>query len=213
MERGEGGASRRPRRRRSCAIVPARKTSPGLAHETSDGALKAAGSEVEMAPFSAPFGGFCPRLGSLCKGRVRRRLAVGFRGGLLPVLARRTGRSFAPAPGGKVFTFPGKTSPRRTMPTPSASPGPLVCRTGTPGAPFGDETTGPVRRPAVSPVSPEGDHFPQAPWAKAYVLPPPKAPTPPRRNALRCIRGGMRGVSHGFWGRGKSMPEVSVRGL
>ena len=171
----------------------------------SDGALEAASSEsVYVTPFSAPFGGFCPRLGSLCKGQVRRRFAVGFRGGLLPVLARRTGRSFAPAPGGKVFTFPGKTSPRRTMPTPSASPGPLVCRTGTPGAPFGDETTGPVRRPAVSPVSPEGDHFPQAPWAKAYVLPPPKAPTPPRRNALRCIRGGIRGVWHGFLGAGKT---------
>ena len=124
VERGEGGASRRPRRRRTCAIVPARKTSPGFAHETSDGALKAAGSEVEMAPFSAPFGGFCPRLGSLCKGRVRRRFAVGFRGGLLPVLARWTGRSFAPAPGGKVLPFPEKRHPggryRRRPPVPAS---------------------------------------------------------------------------------------------
>ena len=160
-----------------------------------------------MAPFSAPFGGFCPRLGSLCEGRVRRRFAVGFRAGFPPVLARRTGRSFAPAPGGKVFTFPGKTSPRRTMPMPSASPGPLVCRTGTPDAPFGDETTGPVRRPAVSPVSPEGDHFPQALEMQVYVCPTPQAPPPPRRNALRCIRGGMRGVWHGFLGRGKTTSE------
>ena len=36
----------------------------------SDGALEGAASEsVCMAPFSAPFSGFCPQLRSLCKGR------------------------------------------------------------------------------------------------------------------------------------------------
>ena len=211
LERGEGGASRRPRRRRTCAIGPARKISPGLAHETSDGALRAAGSEVEYGTFQRPVRRFLPatwvslqRPGPAAVGRR-------FPGRASSGLAHRTGRMFAPAPGGKAFTFPGKTSPRRTMPTPSASPGLLVCRTGTPDAPFGDETTGPVRRPAVSPVSPEGDHFPQALEMQVYVCPAPQAPPPPRRNALRCIRGGMRGVWHGFLGWGKEVEDKCRR--
>ena len=57
-------------------------------------------------------------------------------------------------------------------------------------------------------MSPEGDHFPQTPLERTYVRPSPKAPTPPRRNALRCIRGGMRGVWHGVLGAGKMIPRL-----
>ena len=160
-----------------------------------------------MTPFSAPFGGFCPRLGSLCKGRAQE---------CWPPVSGAGSVRFC-APGGLALS-PVRTerflrlSRENAAPADdadaSATPGLLVCRTGTPDAPSGAETTGPVRRPGASPVSPEGDHFPRAPLATAYVRPPPKAPTPPRRNALRCIRGGMRGVWHGWVGVGKTPHDL-----
>ena len=71
---------------------------------------------VYMTPFSAPFGGFCPRPGPLCKGRAHECWppvsGAGFSG-----FARRADPPWA-RPGRKGFyAFPGKTPLRRTMPT------------------------------------------------------------------------------------------------
>jgi hypothetical protein len=71
----------------------------------------------------------------------------------------------------------------------SASSASLCAAQAHPARRSGHETAGSVRHPAVSPVSPEGDHFPQAPVAKDHVLPAPQAPTPPRCHAWQCIRG------------------------
>ena len=158
---------------------------------------------VYMTPFSAPFSGFCPRLRSLCKGWAQDCSPPVSGAGSLRFCA--PGRlTLEPGPDGKGFdAFPGKTPLRRTMPTHPSRPAPLCAAQARPARRSRHEAEGPVRRPAASPVSPEGDHFPRAPLATAYVRPSPKAPTPPLRNALRCIRGGMRGVWHGRLGAGK----------
>ena len=137
-----------------------------------------------MTPSGAPFGGFCPRLRSLCKDR---------KGGVLrrfpewPVpFDNRRARLGAPW---KVSPPPGLSPCRRTMPTHPPMPIPLCAAQARPARRSGHETTGSVRHPAISPVSPEGDHFPQARCMRLRVIPSRPAPTPPRRNALRCIRG------------------------
>jgi hypothetical protein len=91
-------------------------------------------------------------------------------------------------------TLPGKATSRRTMPTHPSDPPPLCAAQARPARRSGHEATGPVRRPAASPVSPEGDHFPQALPARAYVRPKPEAPTPPHCHAWQRIRGGMGGL-------------------
>lgn len=98
----------------------------------SDGALEAASSEcVCVAPFSAPFGGFCLQT--------------------------------------------------RSSASPAGEGGRSVCRrSGTSGAQLGPK----ARRHRRGPVS-------QARTVRSRVPPSRPAPSPPRRNALRCIRGGM----------------------
>lgn len=156
---------------------------PVVFQRTSDGALEAASFDSKyVTPFSAPFGGFCLRLRSLCDGGVCGNSGVPFRG-------RRHARSQAydaaamaagrhrlpPAPRVRVL----KTRERRV--TLSRHP---VCRTDTPG--FSGETTGRSDTPSF-PLSPEGDHFPQALRVRAYVRPVPKAPTPPYCHAWQRI--------------------------
>jgi hypothetical protein len=137
-----------------------------------------------VAPFSAPFGGLCPRLRSLCKG--------GTGGCCSPVSGRawpfdiRTARLGDTTEG--VATSRPVSVPADDADA-SASSAPLCAAQAHPARRSEHETAGLVRRPAVSPVSPEGDHFPQTPVAKAHVLPAPQAPTPPRCHAWQCIRG------------------------
>ena len=143
-------------------------------------------SLVYMAPFSAPFGGFCPRLGSLCKG-LRGGVRLAFRSTGGPIYRQHLRRL------------------RRTLVETTDTPSgdtilvdPPVCRTGTPGALLrASRDEGPVRNPAPLPVSPEGDHFPRARCMRFCVCPSCPAPAPPRRHACRCIRernGGIMGT-------------------
>ena len=56
------------------------------------------------------------------------------------------------------------------------------------------EAERPVRNLTASPVSSEGDHFPQTPKMEIYVLSPSTEPIPPRRHDCRCIRDGTGGI-------------------
>jgi hypothetical protein len=105
--------------------------------------------------------------------------------------------------GGAPRTLPAKATSQRTMPTHPPDPAPLCAAQARPARRSGREAKGPVRYPAASPVSPEGDHFPQARCMEVCVSSPHPAPTPPRCNALQCIRGGMGDCRHGLSGRGK----------
>ena len=137
-----------------------------------------------VTPFSAPFGGFCPRLRSLCKGWVRRLLPSVSGVGFSPVLACRTGIAFEPGPDGKGFGLSRQSiTPADDADAPSG-PSPLVCRTGTPGAPFGDETTEPVRRSAVPPCRRRETTFRRPFWYRITSVPHPKRR--PRLAATPC---------------------------
>ncbi len=119
---------------------------PVVFQRTSDGALEAASFDSKyVTPFSAPFGGFCLRLRSLCDGGVCGNSGVPFRGRrharsqAYDAAAMAAGRQrLPPAPRVRVL----KTRERRV--TLSRHP---VCRTDTPG--FSGETTGSVRHPVI----------------------------------------------------------------
>jgi hypothetical protein len=137
-----------------------------------------------VAPFSAPFSGFCPRLRSLCKGRGRWMSIAGFRDGP-SVLASRHHAPWRCRTEG-VSTFRTACTPADDADA-SASPTSLRAAQAHPARRSERETARLVRYPAISPVSPEGDHFPQALSVKAHVLPAPKAPIPPDCHAWQRI--------------------------
>ncbi len=97
------------------------------------------------------------------------------------------------------------------MPTHPPVPAPLRAAQAHPARRLGHETTGSVRHPVASPMSPEGDHFPQARCVRSCVSSPRTAPIPPRCHAWQCIRGGMGDCRHRFAGRGKRGCEIARR--
>jgi len=58
-----------------------------------------------------------------------------------------------------------------------------------PARSFGLQETRAGPNPSSLPVSPEGDHFPQAPKMRTSVLSPNPAPAPPRCHGWQRIRG------------------------
>ena len=69
----------RPRPCCSRTVIHAAVSARGFSKSIGRGAGSRRVRNMYMTPFSAPFGGFCPRPGPLCKGRAGRMLPVGFR--------------------------------------------------------------------------------------------------------------------------------------
>jgi hypothetical protein len=114
----------------------------------SDGALEGAASEsVCMAPFSAPFSGFCPQLRSLCKGRD---------GGWCSSVSGRRPFPFCHPPSRTMamadgrFCLPGGLIPADDADA-SARPAPLCAAQARPARRSGHEAEGSVRRPPLPP--------------------------------------------------------------
>ena len=150
--------------------------------------------------FQRPVRRFLPGLRSLCGEGFMGTVACPSFEGTMHALRLTVPQPWLPV--GAVFHRAGRTGakPLRRRPTPN--PIPLCAAQARPPSLSGD-TKGPARRPAVSPGSPGGDHFPRTRCVRFRVLPSRPAPTPPRCNALQGIRGGMGNCRHGFWGRGK----------
>jgi hypothetical protein len=113
-----------------------------------------------MTPFSALFGGFCARVGSLCL----------------------TGDSWALT----IAALPEAGNRQRAMKPKTSRP--MCAAQARPARLLGDETAKPVRGQPFSPVSPEGDQFPRTRSMRFCVAPSCPAPAPHRQNAFWCIR-------------------------
>jgi hypothetical protein len=153
---------------------------PWACQRASDWALEAASYEVfGVAPFSTPFSGLCPRLRSLCKGRPddgTRRFPEWSPPFDIPPHSLATVR--------KSMRLSRSVPSRRTMPTHPPVPAPLYAAQAHPARRSGRKATGSVRHPIASPVSPEGDHFPQTRCMGFCVFSP--RPRRPRLAATPC---------------------------
>ena len=133
---------------------------------------------------SAPRSVVCARDSGPSAKAGREDVTAGFRNGPLRFDIRprslATGRKSA-----RLFR---SVPSRRTMPTHPPVPAPLYAAQAHPAR---RKATGSVRHLLASPMSPVGDHFPQARCMGLRVFSPHSAPIPPRCNALQCIRDGM----------------------
>ena len=186
-------SARRPDR--SCQYHQPRAVSPWFVKEHRTGRWKLPRMECLWwhlpAPRSAVFARDCgPSAKAEARGCCSPVSAMRF----FPFCARDALTFEVIADGRAPRTLPGKATSRRTMPTHPPDPAPLCAAQARPTPRSGREAKGLVRCPAASPVSSEGDYFPQALPVKVYVLPAPQAPTPPHCHAWQRIRDGMGGL-------------------
>ncbi len=185
------GPTRRPERSFERAGVHAQLPAVGSGG-SSDGALTLPHlNSISMAPFSAPFGGLCPRLRSLCDGRGlwERLRGPPQRASCTLSGLRCRSHDCRSAPSSTCAVRAGPDKGPRTPHGPSRHP---VCRTGTPGAPFGDEAAGPVRHPRRFPRVAGGRPFSADP-DRGALRPFPTAradPASPQRLAVYPRRDG-----------------------